>query len=45
MWELETVGMSWTGDGEEKEQVQGGYCMGRCAENQRGKVTESSQLM
>ena len=45
MWEVETIGMSWTGEGEEKERVQGGYCMGRCAENQRGKVTESSQLM
>ena len=31
--------LDW-GGGEEKERVQGGCCMGRCAENQRGKVTE-----
>ena len=39
------VGMSWTGEWEEKERVQGGYCMGRHAENQRGKVPYISQVM
>ena len=42
-WEM--IGMSWTEEEEGKEEMQGGYHLGRCVGKERGKVPEISRLL